>query len=480
MAHCGLVRLVKLTALLLGVVFVLLTVRFIDGRTVSKSSTGRTVSVLHDPAKKLAEVRSEGSRNRAIFDEPRRFVLGWNFWEQLMMATSSYFSLVWFASQWSARTVTPFTLNSGLYGVPSWNGIPTRPFDIIFNETEVNEILHQKGQPPLVEFQKFVHDSVRDLTVLHFFYNGEDLKYFSKIAGNAVATRNGLISQLKNDFVIDCCQSPYVKKIMKLFLTSLNAKLPRRQWFNVSNCFCINASHPTDPDILAQRCGISYDGSYTVVMNNWRGVTGSKELRTTPKGVVNNFRLFVPKFDSSHLLNPARDVYPYNSIVRLYAMHFRHDLVRSSDFVAVHIRGEKLGLRDKWIPGYFMSCWQKVLTVLQTNILRPSNTTTVIFFTDSNSLTCHSNCRGARLVAEVFKQEGIKQVQFNPYSYGSPVSDKGLVAVVEQSLAAMAKHLVLLGGGSFQAQLRARFKSQSSSGKSYSICWEDSVEVQVS
>ena len=260
-------------------------------------------------------------------------------------------------------------------------------------------------------------------------------------------------------------------------MASLNTKLRKNQWFSANNCFCINASHPIDLDLLAQRCGLSYDRSYTVVMNNWRGITGRNELQSTPKRSTNNFRMLVPEFDSTRVYHPARDVYPYNSNVRSYAVEFRQDLVKSSDFVAIHVRGEKLGLREERIPGYFKSCLQKALTILRTELIKPN--TTVMFFSDSNSITCHSSCRGARLVAKVFEQEQINQVQFDPYKYGSYISDKGFVAVVEQSLAAMAKDLILVGGGTFQAQLRTRFKSQSLSGKSYAICWEDSVKVKV-
>ena len=404
-----------------------------------------------------------------------RYVLVWNYWEQLTMATNNLFSLAWFCQRWNTSITMPFTLGSRFYGLwKRWDNTTTLPLDLLYNRSQFKSLLEGYHLPPLVPIEAFLSTANRSLTVLQFFYNGDTMPVFSALGGS----KADVISRFNNNYVFECSDAVYMKKILAVFAENLNERAPNP--FAVKSCYCVNASHAIYPNKLAEIIGILGESDVSVVFNNWRGTSGTDTKKTSPLGNLKNFRMFVPGSEKAHIPQSFTDVFPYSLYVRKNASNFIRSFNGEAEFAVVHIRSEKLGQRDNRINGYFAQCWTEVLRILQSNILSKHPNMTVLYFTDYGLLgsdTCLHNCRGAKITNAALAENGFKISHFDPTKF-SATSDSGFVALVEQSVMAMSQVLVLVGGGSFQTQIRQQFKSQATARKGYEVCWEDKIAMQ--
>ena len=388
------------------------------------------------------------------------------------MATNNMFSLLWFCQRWNVSTIMPFVYSSRFHGLwKRYDNTTTLPLDLLYNRSQLNNLLENYHLPPLVPIQLFLSKANRSLIVLQFFYNGETMPIFSALGGS----NSDVILRFNEDYVFECSDTVYMKKILAVFVKNLNERVPEP--FTVKACYCVNASHAIYPDKLAEIIAIQGESDVSVVFNNWRGVSGSDAMQASAQGKLKNFRMFVPGSEKANIPHSYTDVFPYSLYVRKTASNFIHSLNGEAEFAVVHLRSEKLGQRDKRMNEYFEHCWAEVLRILQSDILSKHPNITVLYFTDCGLLgsnTCLYNRRGHEKTNAALAKNGLKASHFDPAKFNA-ASDSGFVALVEQSAMAMSQFLLLVGGGSFQTQIRQQFKSQPTAKKGYTVCWEDNI-----
>ena len=453
---------------------VVVTSHISNGETSSDEERGRDEQFAD--VRRNASVPSYSSSDTNIRPKQwNRYVLVWNYWEQLTMATNNMISLLWFCQHWNASIIMPFIQASRLYGL--WkrpDDTPTLPLDLLYNRYLFNSLLESYHLPPLVPIETFLSKAKRSLIVVQFFYNGDTMALFSALGGS----KADVILRFNEAYMFECSDTVYMKKILAVLVKNLNERATNP--FAVKACYCVNASRAIYPNKLAEIIGIHGESDVSTVFNNWRGISGSDTIRTSPLGNLKNFRMFVPGSEKAHIPHSYTVVFPYSLYVRRNASSFIRSLNIEAEFVVVHLRSEKLGQRDKRINGYFARCWEEILRILQTDILLKHPNITVLYFTDYGSLgsnTCQRNCWGARITNEALAMNGLKASHFDPAKFNA-ISDSGFVALVEQSAMAMSQFLLLVGGGSFQTQIRQQFKSQPTAKRGYSVCWEDNIAAQ--
>ena len=384
------------------------------------------------------------------------YAIEWIHWEQLTMAMTSLVSLAWFTSEWNTRIVEPFTRNSYFYGL---NMRGQHPFSLLFDIDEFNNLLCKSKIPPLVSFNEFLLKGSRDIIMVHLFYGESDNGFNSwKFSRTDIAS---LFNKEEN--IIDCGNFTYIKKIGNLFLNKVSRLSVNKNSFSIIKYCCIDALQPTNRKDVAKLCGLLKQEEFTLVFSDWRGVSDTA-----------NFRLYSPEIASFKLPIPAKNVLPYSQSIKKNAAAFFDTIGKGKDILAFHIRSEKLGIKNVIIPNYFDNCIKEMLK-LRDNILSKQRNMTTVFITDIGifgSRSCQKQtCLGKHLMAAAFKKYNFRATNYNPYKFHGTV-DSGFVAAVEQEMLSMAHTLVLIGGGSFQSQVRVRFINNhlSNESKIYQLC----------
>ena len=134
----------------------------------------------------------------------KRFVLAWMYFEQLTMATTNLFSLMWYASKMQAFTVMPFTYKSQMFGLPrlmsSWKrDSRLHPLRLLYDLQKLNKLACKYKLPLLVDFQEFLKRGSRRLIIIHLIYYSTDTTRLSHIGG----PKKGLLKALHNHHMID-------------------------------------------------------------------------------------------------------------------------------------------------------------------------------------------------------------------------------------------------------------------------------------
>ena len=109
--------------------------------------------------------RPEGKRRHAVSDvvttepagtkrtpNPRRYVLGMNYWEQFTNAVTNFFALACIADQWDASIIQPYTAHSRLYGLDNlllddYINSSDRALDLglILDPASMDSVLRERG-----------------------------------------------------------------------------------------------------------------------------------------------------------------------------------------------------------------------------------------------------------------------------------------------------------------------------------------------
>ena len=421
---------------------------------------------------------------KATNTSTNRFVLGWLYYEQLTMATTNLFSLMWYSRWWQARAVMPFTYSSSMYGLPHvlhWRRfIRLLPLSLLYDMRKLDQLCCEYNLPPMADFGEFLSKASRSLVVLHLVYHNTDLTRFGGIGG----TKKYLLNALHTHHIIDCSDITYINRIVKAFTDTLGleTQLAGHAPFHVGRCLCINASLVNEPKELLKKIGLQDDKEFTVIFNDWRGIANSDAPKHAPQGLLKNFRMFVPSSRISMWPHPSHNVMPTSSSVRGNATKFLKQLTAGKDFIAVHFRSEKLGQVGRRIPRFVETCFANVMKLRNEILSRDSDSKLVTFyFTDYGrfgSSTCRRSCNGAQQVHSQLTARRLRVTQFTPAKYKA-LSDSGFVAMVEQEVIASARTLILVGGGSFQSQIRQRFKKYRNKGVVYAACWDDTATYRL-
>lgn len=409
-----------------------------------------------------------------------RYVLSLSFWEQLTMATTSLCGLTVFSRAWNAKTVSPFTRKAEFWGLPStanypwFHGMPpiygagpTKSLDALFNMSLFNDKLlySEYNIPPLATFENFLSQADRRITLIHFNFNS-----YGYEKPNRTFFR-------KKDHIN--CLSIFGEFSKKL-LSVLNAETTKRNLppFSITGACCVNHSRITTPEEMLEKCGLSQLPNFTIVNTVWRGFSGI---------LTKKFRLIVPEQSLPSLRHPtpAIDAYPLNdAILKSSLKYFKSFTDGGNDFLAIHIRTAKVAMLDFRSKKRYSAKCMSIMWNLISNVQKKHKNLPVKYFVDYGPYGSHSFeiGLGKKISKKPFLQKKIVPLHYDPSKFGG-WADQGYVALVEQNTIAMAKVLVLIGGGSYQDQILTRFKinhSNNKGGLAYKACWgREELEAQL-
>ena len=389
------------------------------------------------------------------------YVMALSYWEQLTMATSNLCGLTNFARSWHSRVVMPFTLNSELYGLPSTvdfpivsNGAPihyegpTKSMSMLYDVDSFNsDLLCKKyNLPPLASFVEFIRNANRKIKLLHInFENTPPQSFFND--------RNCVNCEEFNEVVL--AGSKLIKALNKE--SDKYGLAP----FELHSACCLNHMHIIKtPQEIADACGFANNDHLTIVFTAWRGY---RNIPTT------TFRLItegISDMRPSELL-----AYPLNKDIVSNSSAFTKSFLcdKTRKLVVIHLRTGQIVLQTNPHSAHkmFKSCLenaQKLLKTLGSGICYR-------YFVDYGEFGSHSYeiSDGQNASAALLQQEHITPVRYDPRKFGG-IKDQGFVALVEQLSMAQSDILILVGGGSFQEQIRKRFIQDGHGSRVYEVC----------
>ena len=352
---------------------------------------------------------------------------------------------------------------------------PAHDLDLIYNTEKLNTLLMRHHLPRLIKFDEFLQYSSREIIVVHFIPLNEahELKVMTKWNGSRIR------SALKYDSVVDC--APYLQGYQAHLTKTLNWELQAASvqgpQFNIVKYVCVNMSVLTTPPKLSARVGIPSEGDMSLIVVNWRGASKNAVITNSAKGAHLNKKVSMAGVcRRSNVSRLVSDALPHSKLVFQTAKHFMRSigLKPGQEFIAIHLRSEKIGLREARFHHALNACIDK-LTATRTELTIAHPNLTVVDMTDFgpySSDTCRG-CWSAKLASSKYEELAIKTVHFDPASFNVPV-DRGFASAVDVELLASSSYLVLCGGGAFQNQAALRFlKNGKTKDRLIQLCTTD-------
>lgn len=335
------------------------------------------------------------------------------------------------------------------------------PLDLIFDLKSLNRLLQKQHLPKLEQYETFLRTARRELIVAHYI-SPKETHELSVMKGEV---KSRVEKGFQQDSVIDC--SNHLSNYRAMIENALNGELKTSQslaltqeQFRVDKYWCINMTVFSTPQETAERLGLGGErDNVSLIVVNWRGMGKRQVVRNSAKGVHLNNRIAMMKGCKQHLSTGWRHLISYSPLVLQTARHFASFLGLSPTdaYAAVHIRSEKLGLREARLPGVTEACFNELMK-LKNRLVQDKPSLKVFYIADFapySSDTC-KNCRGAKDVKKLFLQRNIYNTYFDPLHFNVTL-DNGLAAAVESQFLASANFLFLCGGGGYQTQITARF-----------------------
>ena len=358
-----------------------------------------------------------------------KIIIAFSYWEQLSMATNNLLHLAAFATHGGRQVVVPFVKDSISRGTAERNGFKT--LALYFNVTALNDTLRSRGHATFISWEGFQDVCKGRLDVLVQF----DYTDLNKSTTYSLATP-----------FIPCMKDHRSNKFQGF-------KVGTRICMNV---FALDSVDRFEREVVKRRPCVG--------VSEWRGSTTKRNNR--------------PKFDLSSIVE---NVMSYNDIGGFFnskLIHIAQKFIAHNlglDFISVHIRAEHI-LKSGSKLSLIKLCVSKLFAQVQ-SIVRASTVPIPVFVAaDFNEFGSSSGfIKQARENAKSFMEilHPLKPITFQPAEY--KLVDRGAVAIVEMNILASGKHLVLLGGGSFQTWMKNQFRRGNSNDKSrlkYLACRE--------
>ena len=230
--------------------------------------------------------------------------------------------------------------------------------------------------------------------------------------------------------------------------------------FRIHKYWCVNMSAFSTPRRSAADMEFS-SGDATIFIVNWRGLGKGKMVHNSAKGPHANNRIAMFNSCKHHLSTTWQNLVAYSPQVERTSRDFATSLGLSprEKFVAIHIRSEKLGLREPHLPGATAACFKELLRRKE-RVTQEHPSLRVVYLTDYSpysSDTCR-RCKGSRDVKLLLRASNIQTTYFDPARLNATVVDSGFAAAVESHFLASSSFLFLCGGGGYQNQVAARFE----------------------
>lgn len=359
---------------------------------------------------------------------------------------------------------------------------PAHSLDLIYEISSLNNLLRQYKLPKLAAIESFLKHGSRNVIVVHYISPKE--------VHELIVMKGDVQDKIESGFrvrpIVNCKDhlSNYrhtIERALNDELTLYQSLTPQTR-FHISKYWCVNMSSISTPPESALKMEFG-TADASIVIVNWRGLGKGKFVRNSVKGFHLNNRIAMFNACKHHLSTSWRNIISYSPLVQQTAQRFAASLGLSPGdrFAAVHIRSEKLGLREPRMPGVTVACFDELMR-LKLRIAQEQPSLKFIYITDYgpySSDTC-KKCRGSRDIKQFFLDRDIRITYFDPAHFNVTI-DSGFAAAVESHFLASASFLFLCGGGGYQNQIGTRFddlkyKTHSSDKEKniYRICNEDS------
>ena len=345
----------------------------------------------------------------------KKIFIAFDYWEQLSMATNSFFGLTALAAYGGRQVVVPFVKDSRLYGVPSEKGFET--LALYYNVSALNRTLLSRGHGTLISWKEFREVCHGKLDILvHFDYTKLTSKKYNRSRGAFFPcnTRDrSTFGDLKAERTI--CMNVFAVDSLEKFESDVIERLP-----------CVG---------LAEWRGSTRERGYRAQFDLGEVVPHHMHYREAAM------------FFSSRLLQVARDFIAENL---------------GPFFVSAHIRSEKL--LKFGIAFNNNVAVKECISNLTSQVQRCKNASRapiqLFIATDfghygsssERAITARENAKSLMNILEP-----LKPIIFQPSTYN--VTDHGAVAIVEMNILSSGKRLFAVGGGStFQGWIISIFR----------------------
>ena len=348
-------------------------------------------------------------------------ILSLNYWEQTANALRNLADLQCWASEMNINKIVEPAIYSSPGNVFQFSDIPEVAFTDYFDITLWNSLNRAHNHSTLVPISNFWEASCKDVAFVQLLM-GKKPKCHTL---SQLSTQSWYIELASRGFRI--------RSICIHFNSSMNDKVFR-------NTISSLLSRPA-----------------SILFNEWRGINGKVTFRLPLK-------LSKCHDTFSRIMKLAEGEYPllYSRNLQMIRDKFLSTYMRGSKYVAVMIRTEKI---DESITGFSKlnkSPCIKCIINDRNKGLELTGTTKTLFFTDFGEHGSSSFMYkvGKRKLSSAFSR--YLETTLNPFYSSQELNnrlesvsgsnDSVLIAILHSMLAAYAEAIVLVGGGSFQAQ----------------------------
>ena len=335
---------------------------------------------------------------------------------------------------------------------------PSHPLDLIYDMNSFNKVLLQKKLSSLAEFDDFLQYSSRNVVLIHYISLREvhELTVMKGDIGERIA------EGFREDSIVDCREHLSGYRIM--LEEAINSEVSEQLHismgkFHIIKYWCVNMSVFSTPEASAEKMEFASDEDATIIVVNWRGLGNKQVIKGSVKGTHKNNRVAMLKICEPHTFTDPSKLIAYSPLIEQTAQKFAAtlNLKEREKLAVVHLRSEKLGLREPRMPGVTTVCFRKLMRMAHDLAMRHPSTR-FVYITDYgpySSDTCR-RCRGSKDVKKFLQRRNITPLHFEP-SHFNITNDTGLAAAVESQFISSANFLFLCGGGGYQNQIATRF-----------------------
>lgn len=427
------------------------------------------------------------------------------------------------ALDWGANLVETTVFQSFIFGIEGIyprdycpntrsNASTLRLFEV-YNSTLLNSHIHKmlSNDVSMDTFEVFLRKAARDVTLVHFSTEHSTSPHVRRISPNSTLDLLAIKFAFSQQIYIADCSTPKLKGFTQLIERVehyLNGKLvsllqqqddpislQMSKPFKVTKVLCLNPKYTYTSETLSKY--VTLPG--TVIFTNWLGCCSNEctihnfvanhplsgTILSKSKSTCNkNLRFSVPT--NQFYAGRVKDAqFLHHSRIK-YAALRQLDYVginpQRKGYVSVHIRVEriirtavaksKLWARNKL--DFLEKCVGKVLRHLKelrhgsqlTNELGTRTTLwDYLLVTDvgdrgTNSLTKPALRNDAQLFLKVLKSHGVQVHHCNlDLLRVRDAQNSGYVSLVEMTMLALGRKLLLVGGGGFQVNIAQKFHS---------------------
>ena len=334
--------------------------------------------------------------------------------------------------------------------------------DLIYNIHSITKVLFRHNLPSLADFKSFLRSS-KNIVVIHYI-SPKEIHELAVMKGDI---KDKIRQEFKNNNVIDC--KIHLHKYLKMIENALNYELrlsspdsmASQDQFTIIKYWCVNMSELTTPEETAIKMGLGPRDNVNIIIVNWRGMGSKSVVKNSAKGTHLNNRVAMIN-PCIHYFNSWKNLISYSPQIIKTSEQFTSSLglLPGDIFAAVHIRSEKLGLREPRMPGVTTVCFAELMRV-KNNLSLKYPSLRFIYITDYgpySSDTC-KKCRGSIDIKKYLKKLGIHPTYFEPALFNVTI-DNGVAAAVESQFLSSANFLFLLGGGGYQNLIANRFQEK--------------------